>query len=77
MIASASVRYRLYSAWGLSALEITKVVAFCSLTLWFGFFPLVWPWFFSAPMSFWKRKKVFSVSPESLANGSQVWCHML
>ncbi|MFT5731182.1 MAG: phosphatidylglycerol lysyltransferase [Desulforhopalus sp.] len=40
MIAGASVRYRLYSAWGLSALQITQVVAFCSLTLWLGFFSL-------------------------------------
>jgi len=40
MIAGGSVRYRLYSAWGLSVLEITKVVAFCSLTLWLGFFTL-------------------------------------
>ena len=40
MLAGASVRYRLYSNWGLSALEITKVVAFCTLTLWLGFFTL-------------------------------------
>ncbi len=40
MIAGASVRYRLYSAWGLSALQITQVVAFCTLTMWFGFFVL-------------------------------------
>jgi phosphatidylglycerol lysyltransferase len=40
MIAGASVRYRLYASWGLSALEITKVVFFCSLTLWLGFFAL-------------------------------------
>ena len=40
MIAGGSVRYRLYSAWGLSTLEITKVVVFCSLTLWLGFFTL-------------------------------------
>jgi phosphatidylglycerol lysyltransferase len=40
MLAGASVRYRLYSNWGLSALEITKVVAFCTLTLWLGFFAL-------------------------------------
>ncbi len=38
MIAGASVRYRLYSAWGLSTEEITKVVVFCSLSLWLGFF---------------------------------------
>ena len=35
-----AVRYRLYSAWGLSTLQITQVVAFCTLTLWLGFFTL-------------------------------------
>jgi len=40
MIAGASVRYRLYSAWGLSTLQVTLVVAFCTLTLWLGFFTL-------------------------------------
>jgi phosphatidylglycerol lysyltransferase len=40
MIAGGSVRYRLYSAWGLSTWEITKVVAFCSFTLWLGFLTL-------------------------------------
>jgi phosphatidylglycerol lysyltransferase len=40
MIAGASVRYRLYSAWGLSTVEITQIVAFCTLTLWLGFFSL-------------------------------------
>ena len=40
MIAGASVRYRLYSAWGLSTLQVTLVVAFCALTLWLGFFML-------------------------------------
>ncbi len=37
MVAGGSVRFRLYSAWGLSAMEITQVVAFCTLTLWLGF----------------------------------------
>lgn len=40
MIAGASVRYRLYSVWGLSTVQITQVVAFCTLTLWLGFFGL-------------------------------------
>jgi phosphatidylglycerol lysyltransferase len=40
MLAGGSVRYRLYSAWGLSVEEITKVVVFCSLTLWLGFLTL-------------------------------------
>ncbi len=40
MIAGASVRYRFYASWGLSALEITRIVLFCTLTLWLGFFTL-------------------------------------
>ncbi|MEJ2728918.1 MAG: bifunctional lysylphosphatidylglycerol flippase/synthetase MprF [Deltaproteobacteria bacterium] len=40
MIAGASVRYRLYSAWGLSTLQVTLVVVFCTVTLWLGFFTL-------------------------------------
>ncbi len=50
MIAGASVRYRLYSAWELSALEITKVIAFCTLTLWLGFFSLGGAVFLLEPM---------------------------
>jgi phosphatidylglycerol lysyltransferase len=51
MIAGSSVRYRLYSAWGLSALEITKVVAFCGLSLWLGFFTLGGMVFLFEPMA--------------------------
>lgn len=40
MIAGASVRYRLYSAWGLSVMEISQVVLFCTVSLWLGFFLL-------------------------------------
>ena len=40
MIAGASVRFRLYSAWGLDAIEITKVIIFCTATLWLGFLTL-------------------------------------
>jgi phosphatidylglycerol lysyltransferase len=36
MIAGSTVRYRLYSAWGLTTQQITQVVAFYSLTLWLG-----------------------------------------
>jgi uncharacterized membrane protein YbhN (UPF0104 family) len=51
MIAGASVRFRLYSSWGLSTLEITKVVAFCTLTLWLGFFFLGGVVFLVEPMT--------------------------
>jgi phosphatidylglycerol lysyltransferase len=40
ILGSGTVRYRLYSAWGLSALEIAQVVAFCTLTSWLGLFTL-------------------------------------
>ncbi|MBI5894818.1 MAG: UPF0104 family protein [Desulfobacterales bacterium] len=40
MLAGASIRYRIYSAWGLSAIEITEVVLFCSVSLWLGFLAL-------------------------------------
>ena len=51
MIAGASVRYRLYANWGLSALEITKVVFFCTLTLWLGFLSLGGAVFFLVPLT--------------------------
>lgn len=37
MITGASIRYRLYSSWGFSILEITRIIVFCTLTLWLGF----------------------------------------
>ncbi len=36
VLGGAAVRYRLYSGWGLSALEIGKVVVFGTLTFWLG-----------------------------------------
>jgi uncharacterized membrane protein YbhN (UPF0104 family) len=35
-VSGAAVRYRLYAIWGLSPVEIAKVVAFCSLTFGLG-----------------------------------------
>jgi phosphatidylglycerol lysyltransferase len=50
MIAGASVRYRLYSVWGLSAVEITQVVLFCATSLWLGFCVLSGVVFVSQPL---------------------------
>jgi len=36
LLGGAAPRYRLYSAWGLSALEIATIVAFVSVTFWLG-----------------------------------------
>ncbi len=40
MLSGAAVRYRLYSAWGLTGIEIVSVIAFCSFTFWVGFLAL-------------------------------------
>jgi len=39
-LAGSTVRYRLYSSWGLSAGEIAKIVVFTTLTLWLGLFSI-------------------------------------
>ncbi|HJT17758.1 MAG TPA: lysylphosphatidylglycerol synthase domain-containing protein, partial [Thermoanaerobaculia bacterium] len=36
-LVGGSIRYRLYTAWRLSAVEIAKVIAFCTLSFWLGF----------------------------------------
>ncbi len=61
-VSGAAVRYRLYSHWGLSAVQIAKVVGFCSLTFGLGglvlggcilfFEPLSIP-FFSSVLPLW------------------------
>ncbi|PIV84615.1 MAG: hypothetical protein COW52_06670 [Nitrospirae bacterium CG17_big_fil_post_rev_8_21_14_2_50_50_9] len=40
ILSASAIRYRLYSAWGLSTEKITHVVAFCILTFWLGYFTL-------------------------------------
>ncbi|HET6527733.1 MAG TPA: bifunctional lysylphosphatidylglycerol flippase/synthetase MprF [Balneolaceae bacterium] len=37
LITGGSIRYRIYSSWGFSGLQVTKIVAFSALTLWIGF----------------------------------------
>jgi len=38
VLTAGSLRYRLYSSWGLSAEQITKLVGFTMVTLWLGLF---------------------------------------
>jgi phosphatidylglycerol lysyltransferase len=40
LLTGTPVRARLYSGWGLSATQVTKVVVFCFLTFWLGFITL-------------------------------------
>ena len=37
VIGGSAARYRIYSAFGISANEIAKLVIFCSITFWLGF----------------------------------------
>jgi phosphatidylglycerol lysyltransferase len=37
LLTGGSIRFRLYSAWGLAATTITRVILFCSLSFWTGF----------------------------------------
>lgn len=50
LLSGGAVRYRLYSGWGLSALEVTSVVAFCDLALWLGYATLAGFAFLLAPL---------------------------
>jgi uncharacterized membrane protein YbhN (UPF0104 family) len=38
IFAGVAARYRVYSHWGITALQTAEVVAFCGLTFWLGFF---------------------------------------
>jgi len=51
MLAGGSVRFRLYTTWGLSVWEITKVVFFCTATLWLGFLTLAGVIFIMEPLA--------------------------
>ena len=48
-LVGGSLRYRLYTAWRLSAVEIAKVIAFCTISFWLGFVLLGGTFFIVAP----------------------------
>jgi len=51
LITGASVRYRLYTGWGLSAAEIATVVGFTGVTFWLGFLALAGAAFLLEPVA--------------------------
>ncbi len=51
LLTSASIRYRLYSAWGLTAEEIARLVAFTTLTFWLGIVTIAGLVFIAEPMA--------------------------
>lgn len=40
MLSGGSVRYRLYTGWGVSAADVARLVVFCDFALWLGYFAL-------------------------------------
>ena len=48
-LVGGSLRYRLYNAWRLSAVEIAKVIAFCTISFWLGFVLLGGTLFIASP----------------------------
>ncbi len=38
LLSGSAIRYRLYSAWGVSAADIAHIIAFCNLGFWLGLF---------------------------------------
>src|SRR5213594_3516505 len=48
-LVGGSLRYRLDTAWRLSAVEIAKVIAFCTISFWLGFVLLGGTFFIIAP----------------------------
>ena len=55
LLGGSTVRYRLYSAWGFSAIEIFKLVIFLSVTLWVGVLFLGGTLFLIEPLPIPKR----------------------
>ena len=51
LLTSTSIRYRLYSSWGVSAEEVARLVAFTVLTSWLGIITLASLVFIVEPMA--------------------------
>ena len=50
-LSGGSIRYRLYSSWGLSSSEILQVITFVTLTFWLGFLALAGTVFLLEPVA--------------------------
>jgi phosphatidylglycerol lysyltransferase len=48
-LVGGSLRYRLYTAWRLSAVEVARVIAFCTISFWLGFIVLGGTFFIILP----------------------------
>jgi phosphatidylglycerol lysyltransferase len=51
ILTSSSIRYRFYSGWGFSGLEITRIIGFCIFSFWLGYLFLAGISFLAEPPS--------------------------
>lgn len=49
LVTSVPMKYRFYSTWGLKAVDVVKVAAFCGMTFWTGFMTLAGATLFLEP----------------------------
>ncbi len=51
LLTGGAVRYRYYSAWGVSGVQIAKIVSFCVVTFWLGLLTLTGIFFIVVPVA--------------------------
>lgn len=51
LLSGSAIRYRFYTAWGLSVVEIAHIIAFCNLGFWLGLFAVGGIVFLLAPVA--------------------------
>ncbi|MBD3884467.1 UPF0104 family protein [Phormidium tenue FACHB-886] len=51
LFSNGAIRYRLYSSWKFSALEVTQIIGFCNLSFWLGLFAMAGISFLAEPIT--------------------------
>jgi len=49
ILASSTIRYRFYSSWGFSGIEVTRIIGFCMVSFWLGYLFLAGSSFLASP----------------------------
>ena len=66
VVTGGSVRYRLYSSWDISGEDVSKIVAFVTLTFWVGFLSLGAVLFLTEPLSFPDSSLAHLIPPKAI-----------
>ncbi len=65
-LAGSSIRYRLYSSWGLSAADIARIIVYCSAAFWIGYLSLASTVFLVEPLAIPAAWQAVLPSPRTL-----------